>query len=90
MTGCSLNPSSVHPRRQVVRRHVVQRARCECWEFCCGNGGLAAAFSDHGLAGHGVDKDSSKFSQQAASSPKTKFHAINLLGEKFSVGYVNG
>ena len=33
MTGCSLNPSSVHPRRQVVRRHVAQRARRECWDF---------------------------------------------------------
>ena len=52
MTGCSLHPSSVHPRRQVVRRHVVQRARRECWGICCGNGGHAAAFSDHGLVGH--------------------------------------
>ena len=82
MTGCSLNPSSVHPRRQVVRRHVVQRARHECWEIRCGNGGLAATFSDHGLVGHGVDKESSKFSQQAAASPKKKLYKINLLDEK--------
>ena len=59
----------------------MQRARRECWEICCGYGGLAAAFSDHGLVGHGVDKESSKFSQQATASPK--FHEINVLGEKF-------
>ena len=83
MTWCSLYPSSVHPRRQVVRRHVVQRARRECWEICCGNGGLAAAFSDHGLVGHGVDKERGKLSQQASASPKKKFHEINVLDEKF-------